>query len=368
MLQFTEELNNLVLKTGTPAFYGPKYRRFGAIDPAYDCGSWYNLGGLASTGHPAPDSIIILGGRTGVWLGGRGGAIIPSQNCRIIQIDADGGEIGRLCPIHVGIISDVYEAVRAFNAAIGQNTFQASKEWLEFALELQQRANPQADKPLYLPSGRMNPYHALREVLRSLEKDAIIILDGGESSLWAADSVTEANAHLMMHAGGYLSLLRNGFGYALGAAIADPSRQVLNVQGDGSAGFHFFDLDTYARFNLNILTVVVNNHAWGMSIHGQELFYGGKNPKRIISKLSPSTQYHAAATALGNPGVKLTKIEEIANAIRKLSGQDGPACIDLIVDDQPIHPTTSMLMNHEPSPDKILIPYYDPIPRPSYSI
>ena len=49
-------------------------------------------------------------------------------------------------------------------------------------------------------------------------------------------------------------------GYALGVAVAEPGNQIVNMQRDGSTCFYIDELDTYARHDLNILTVVVNSH------------------------------------------------------------------------------------------------------------
>lgn len=356
----------------TPVFQGPKMATYSAVDAAYDAGAWSNLAALPFIGKPRPDMILLLGGRPGMLLAGQTGAILPPEGCTLIHVDTDGAEIGRFLHTDIGILADVLQTIRALNIELSrqESPLKAPPDWLALATSLQNLPSPAAQEPVLMPSGRLHPYHALKGVFSSLEPGAIVCLDGGECSVWAGDVIREARPHLMLGPLGYLAFLGTGFGYSLGAAIAEPTRQVVNLQGDGSAGFHFVELDTYARFNLNILTVVVNNYAWGMSLHGQELFYGDKHPARMVSRLSPSAEYHKVAAGFGNEAALVTRLEEIDTAVKSLSSayarKQRPACLNLIVDDAPIHMLTRLLMNSNPSPHQINIPYYQPIPRPYY--
>jgi len=222
------------------------------------------------------------------------------------------------------------------------------------------------DDPTEVSPGRPHPYHAIKAVFSSLEPGAIVCIDGGEAGGWSLQLLEQARASLSMVTTGYLGFLGNGWGYALGAAVGDPSRQVVNMHGDGSSGFHIAELDTYARFKLNILTVVVNNHVWGMSQAGQELVFGGKTEARPASKLSPATKYEMVAEGFGCTGARIDKVEEIEAAVKKLSKVDGPALLNLIVSDKPIHCYTSAMVNNTDDPDVIVVPYYDNLPRPRF--
>src|ERR1700712_5158384 len=127
----------------------------------------------------------------------------------------------------------------------------------------------------------MHPYHAINALYETTKAHhPIVITDGGECGVWAQDLMESAEPSHSLAATGYLGFLGNGFGYSLGAAVAYPDKLVINIQGDGSAGFHIAELDTYARHQLNILTVVVNNYKWGMSIAGQDIMYGEEVPAR----------------------------------------------------------------------------------------
>ncbi|KNG83435.1 putative 2-hydroxyphytanoyl-CoA lyase [Aspergillus nomiae NRRL 13137] len=288
---------------------------------------------LPRLGIQQPDLILLLGARTGMFLGGRSGAIIPEKDCKLVQVDVDGAEIGRTLPVDLGAISDVTQFAAALNRHYDSTPFQGSvdTQWVNNILSVKGLASPYEQEAEVQPSGRLHPYHALKHVLSSVPKESIVILDGGEAPLWASNVISHCSPNAIVKSSGSLGFLGNGFGYALGAAVACPDRTVINLHGDGSAGFHFMDLDTYKRHNLNIMTIVVNNYCWGMSSNGQDLIYGTKTPTRPVSHLSPVTDYSLVAKALGNSSVKIQTISDVAPALAGLVNQNGPTCIELVV-------------------------------------
>ncbi|KAF9890236.1 hypothetical protein FE257_006148 [Aspergillus nanangensis] len=319
-------------------------------------------------GQESPDLVILLGARTGMYLAGRTGAIIPAENCKLIHVDTDGVEIGRTLPVDVGVVSDIGQFVAALNRTIG-TTFDGAVDtaWASSALNLRHLPSPfEADSPTLASTGRLHPYHALKQFFSSIEPGCIVVMDGGEAAAWAIDFMGLCQPSAILRATGNLGFLGNGFGYALGAAVAAPGRKVINLHGDGSAGFHFMELDTYKRFNLGILTLVVNNYCWGMSSNGQELVYGTKNPARPVSSLSPVAEYAVVGKGLGNASRKVERLEDIAGAVQELQTAPGPSCMDLIVSDKPIHPVTTLMVGQTEDPNMVVVPYYDNVPRALY--
>ncbi|KAL3459251.1 thiamine pyrophosphate enzyme, N-terminal TPP binding domain-containing protein [Aspergillus heterothallicus] len=329
------------------------------------------LGLLPVLGKAQPDLVLLLGARTGMFLAGQSGALIPpAEKCKLIQVDIDGSEIGRTLPVELGVISDVAEFLAAVNTQLSSSSAPArlDNDWVSSAVSIQTLPSPFASDPPTTPLGLMHPYHALQSLFTHLPKNPILVTDGGECALWARDTAHLCAPSAILKSTGALGFLGNGFGYALGAAVASPERTVINLHGDGSAGFHFMELDTYARLGLNVITVVVNNYCWGMSSNGQELVYGEKNPKRVISSLSAVTRYDVVASGLGNAGVRVTKVEDMKSAVENLaaSSKVGARCIELVVDSKPIHPVTEVMVGQTEDEGVVVVPYYDNIPRTYY--
>jgi len=111
---------------------------------------------------------------------------------------------------------------------------------------------------------------------------------------------------------------------------------------------------------LPIVTVVVNNACWGMSIHGQEAVYGAE--AGIASKLA-DTDYDAVARGLGAAGERVSRLEDVGPAIRRAIDCGNPACVNLTVSGEVTHPITPTMVGYTDDPETIVIPYYDNVPR-----
>ncbi|KAJ6011518.1 hypothetical protein N7451_002930 [Penicillium sp. IBT 35674x] len=366
-LQARESLFKLAETCNIPVFNSSKYAMFQPQSIMLSSGTAGTLARLPLVQLARPDLVILLGARTGMFLGGKSGAIIP-HDCTLIQVDCDGSEIGRTLPVNLGIVSDIEAFSSAMYTKFG-TAYQGSVDepWVHSVLNLSSAESPFEKDPAET-AGLLHPYHALKSLFSAIEPGSIIVLDGGEAGVWAGDLASRCQPSTVVTSTGYLGFLGNGFGYTLGSAIAAPDRKVVNIQGDGSAGFHMMELDTYKRFNLDVMTVVVNNSVWGMSINGQDLVYGSSNPARPISSLNPETEYDVVAKGLQNAAAKVTRISEIASTVVKFQGQSGPSCINLIVDRKPTHPVTTMMVGLTDSPDLVVVPYYDNIPRAYYKL
>lgn len=349
--------------TQTPVFHSLK--GYGAIpvDHPLQGGSAYNLAKLSDSSKP--DLIFLLGARTGMFLAGRSGAILPTTGCKYVQVDVDGAEIGREIPVDVGITSDVHEAVIALNKTISETPFTAPSSWTDTALCKKREPNAHENQEILI-NGKLHPYHALKKVFTTLKPGAIVAIDGGEAGSWSTDLTEVSKPYLTLFSAGYLGMLGNGWGYALGAAVADPSRQIINVQGDGSAGFYIGELDTFARHGMNILTVVMNNYIWGMSLHGQDLIYDKVSSVRPVSSLSSGMSFKAVAEGLGMRATQAASFESIAPMVEELSESKGAGLLELLISDAPTHPGTTSMVGMTDDPNLVVVPYYDNIPRPYF--
>jgi thiamine pyrophosphate-dependent acetolactate synthase large subunit-like protein len=384
----TTEGENLLLElaetTSTPLFFSGKFATPGVIGHEHPLrgGPATRLAFLKPLGQEQPDFVLLLGARTGFLLGGRSGAIIPdSPACKTAQVDIDGGEIGKSTSIELGIVSDASEFVKAFLSLLKQNPFQwpqsSDNPWLKTCAGLKQVVNQQYanDEKTNKDDGMLHPYHAIHDVYEALAPhNPVIIVDGGEAGVWAMDAWETAKPYAGMNSTGYLGFLGNGYGYSLGAALAFPDRLIVNLHGDGSAGFHIAELDTYARHGLKVLTIVMNNYKWGMSIAGQDIIYGDDDAARPVSSLSPVCKFEIVAEGFGNVGVRIEKPDEIAPKVKEIVGAMGSSgrsagLINLLVSTKPVtNATKGMVGKPEKGQgdDVIVVPYYDNVPRAYY--
>ncbi|MGQ0577234.1 MAG: thiamine pyrophosphate-binding protein [Pseudonocardia sp.] len=332
----------------------------GAMPGGHPLNGWSarGLGTLVAEG-TGPDVVLMVGARFGFYLGGRGGAVVP-LDAAVLPVDVHPGEIGRGRPADVGIVADATRTLAALTQAWGAGVPGPDRAgWLALATGVHRRPTPFADDPEHV-KGRLHPYHGVRAVLRALDPDATLVVDGGELSAWTAMAMPTARPRRAIGCG-YLGHLGSTPGLAIGAQVAEPDRRVVLVIGDGGMGFHVQELDTMVRHRLPIVTVVVNNEGWAMSRHGQQHLFGPET--EIVTGLA-DTSYDAGATAFGAFGVRVDRLADVAPAVRAALAHGGPACVNLAVSGEVEHPVTAAMLGVVGAGGTVL-PYYDNLPAGS---
>jgi len=182
------------------------------------------------------------------------------------------------------------------------------------------------------------PMRVYGELRSRLERDAIVVGDGGDFVSYAGKYVDTFVPGAFLGPGPY-GCLGLGLGYALGAAFAAPSRQVVALLGDGAIGFSIGDLDTLARHGSNVTLVVGNNGIWGLEKHPMVKLYGYD----VICDLAPGTRYDKVAEDLGCHGELVAHPEELGPALDRALAYDGPALVNVLTDPDDTYPRTSNL-------------------------
>ncbi|KIW92558.1 uncharacterized protein Z519_06405 [Cladophialophora bantiana CBS 173.52] len=366
----TSPLLKLAEATNTPVFYSQKYTPAIPFDHPLRGGNSGTLARVRFAKQQAADFVLLLGARTGFLLAGRSGAIIPNSGCKLVQVDLDGGEIGKSHAVDLGIVSDANKFISALLDKLHaqNNPVSGHDAWIQDIHAVKGMTSQYTGDAVVRPDGRLHPYFAMQTIMESVPADSIVIMDGGEAGVWAMEHLERARPATGIVSTGYLGFLGNGWGYSMGAALACPDRLIVNIHGDGSAGFHIQELDTYARHNLNIVTVVFNNFFWGMSVAGQDLLYSDADPTRAVSSLSPSCRYDVVAQGFNCRGaIAQASLDEVRQHLAELtSGERRPGLLNCIVSRDPITEVTKGMVGKTDDKDWIVVPYYDNVPRPYY--
>ncbi|MFD1812560.1 thiamine pyrophosphate-binding protein [Rhodococcus gannanensis] len=338
-----------------PVFYPGKSD--GAIPAGHRLasGGLLALGSLPAMGAPTPDVVLIVGARAGMFTGGR-----PSlyPGAQLIQVDIDASEIGRMHDVAVPVLADCREALLALTAGAADRAWPDWSDWVRTATSAKDvhRAGFVDETT---ESGKPHPYFAARAIVEACPPDTIFVMDGAEAPSWGEFFATTETTGGVLRLG-YLGCLGVGPGFAIGAHRARPDAPVVIITGDGAAGFHIQEFDTMARHGMPVVTVVFNNAVWGMSIHGQEAVYGDRGV--VVSELADSA-YEKVAEAFGGYGERVTSTADIADAMKRAFDSGVPACLNLEVDPNVVHPITTMMLGDVTSTDEIVVPYYENIPR-----
>lgn len=291
-------------------------------------GRWMAMAGQA-------DVVMLLGGREGLFTGGRQSIIPP--DAKVIHIDISAEELGRGRGAAVGIVGDCRATLQALIAQAAESSLPDWSEWVD---RLQQaRTAFEGMFTSYSDPGRMviHPYDLAAKASSAVTDDGVFVADGGETFVWAELALkAKRPGRYLGH--GYLGCLGTGISFALAAKLAHPDERVLLLTGDGSVGLNFTEFDTAVRHDLPIVVVISNDGAWGMCKHEQQVRFGNE---RVIGTELGNTAYEKAAEAFGAYGEFVDDREEIAPAIERAFASGKPACINVATDPDAVSPATA---------------------------
>jgi acetolactate synthase-1/2/3 large subunit len=266
---------------------------------------------------------------------GFGGAF--GEDTEIVVVDA--AEPRREHPRAVavecyGAIGQTLEDVRA---AAGARPL-ASEGWIA-QLRASESERREAER-IELEDDRA-PLHPMRlyaELGRVLDRDAIVIGDGGDFVSYAGRVVDSYQPGCWLDPGPF-GCLGAGPGYALAAKLARPDRQVVLLLGDGAFGFAGMEFDTLARHGVNVVAVMGNNGIWALEKHPMEFLYGYS----VAADLRPGTRYDQVVAALGGQGELVERPADLRPALERALAADAPALVNVLTDPTVVYPRKSNL-------------------------
>ena len=248
----------------------------------------------------------------------------PKQNVRTVQIDIDSTRIGLRSKVEVGLTGDCRETLRGLLGLLKQQeeksflgkSQERMKKWNEF---LRVEGTCQ-DRPL-------KPQVVAFHLNSLIANNCIICVDTGLVTTWAARHIFIRD-QMQFSVSGNLSSMANALPYAVGAAMANPGRQVICMCGDGGFSMLMCELATIAKYQLPIKIIVFKNNMFGMIKWEQIVFEG--NPEYGL-ELHP-IDFAMFARSCGVAGFTLDDQTQAQTVIRQALDTLGPAVIDAVID------------------------------------
>ena len=185
------------------------------------------------------------------------------------------------------------------------------------------------------------PLHPMRlyaELAGVLERDAIVIGDGGDYVSYAGRVIDSFQPGCWLDPGPF-GCLGAGPGYALAAKLARPERQVVLLVGDGAFGFAGMEFDTLARHGVNVVGVMGNNGIWGLEKHPMEFLYGYS----VAAELRPETRYDQIVEVLGGHGELVRRPADLRAALERAFEAGKPALVNVLTDPSVAYPRRANL-------------------------
>ena len=265
----------------------------------------------------------------------------------IVHIDIDASELNKNKPVQYPIVSDIRHALRRMSELLKQRPLrkrfpawhQQIARWKEQApfhyrlteevlksQHVRDHMNGRADEVI-LPQMAIQMLHELTH------GDAIITTGVGQHQMWAAQYYPCKHPRQLLTSAGLGSM---GFGFpaALGAKVAHPNRQVIDIDGDGSFLMNVQELATAHIEGISAKAMILNNQHLGMVMQWEDRFYAGRRGHTYLGDPENQKQIYpdfvAVAQSFNVPAERVMFKRDLRAAIQRMLDSDEPYVLDVI--------------------------------------
>ncbi len=262
-----------------------------------------------------------------------------AEEAQLIRLDAAPNALSANRAPQVDLVGDVAASLAAIReAAGGGGGGGRTAPWLARLREIEDEKRAAEQEELNDARSPLHPVRVYKELGEVLERDAIVIGDGGDFVSYAGRFVDTYQPGCWMDPGPF-GCLGAGPGQAIGAKLAHPGRQVCLLLGDGAFGFAGMEFDTMARHGIPVVGVMGNNGIWALEHHPMKFLYGYS----VAAELRPGTRYDQMVETLGCDGVLVREPGELRPALERAFESGRPTLVNVLTDPEVVYPRKSNL-------------------------
>lgn len=270
------------------------------------------------------DLLIVCGARFDDRATGKLEEFAP--HARVIHMDGDLAEIGKLRRADIALPGDLHANLGALSEHFAETDRKSLRPWLERCRELCRKHRWDYAAPgekIYAPQ-------LLKDMSERAGDRLIVSCDVGQHQMWVAQHCRFRHPRTHLTSGG-LGTMGYGLPAGIGAKLASPDDLVVVVSGDGSIMMNIQELATLKRYDIDVRIVLLDNSSLGMVRQWQELFFAG-NYSEI--DLSDNPDFAALARVFGLQARTIEKRDEVDEALDWLINTRGPSLLHVRIDPQ----------------------------------
>jgi len=278
------------------------------------------------------DLLIALGARFDDRVTGKVSEFAP--HAKVIHVDIDPAEIGKIRAADVPIVGDAREVLLDLLPAYRDVAKQAKPDFSDWWKRLE---SLRAQYPLgyTMPEdGLLSPQWIIEKIGELSGPEAVYAAGVGQHQMWAAQFIQYERPGAWLNSGG-AGTMGYAIPAAMGAKVAQPERLVWAIDGDGCFQMTNQELATCTINDIPIKVAIINNSSLGMVRQWQTLFYDGRHSFTDLNTGHDTAMvpdFVKLADAYGALGIRVTKQEEVEPAIRlAMETNDRPVVIDFVV-------------------------------------
>ena len=249
-----------------------------------------------------------------------------ARNARIIHIEVDPVEIGKVVRADLPIVGDAKQVLEALNARALMCV--PRPDWWSFAREIATKdANRLTTMQLSDRNG-LTMALVVQRISMLAGNNKIVVTDVGQNQMFAARFSYFADRRSWISSGG-LGTMGYGLPAAIGAKVANQDKTVIVFMGDGGFQMNIQELGTILQSNIGVKMVLMNNSWLGMVRQWQELFYD----RRYSFTYLENPDFQKVAQAYGIPSARVTSLDNLDEAIEQMLQTDGAFLLEACVGD-----------------------------------
>ena len=248
-----------------------------------------------------------------------------ARDAQVIHVDIDPCSISKNVKASVPIVGDIKNVLNLMIAELDKANHTINTElkdkWFSDIFEWKKKvAVPQK------MSEKLSAITVLEKIYEFTKQDEpVVSTEVGQHQMWTAQNFKFNKPRKLITSGG-LGTMGFGFPAAMGAAVANKGKYILNIAGDGSIQMNIQELMTCVDYGFKVINCVINNGYLGMVRQWQEKIYNKHYSQTKIS----SPDFVKLAESYGALGIRVEKEEEIIPALQKAIEYNGPVMIDFV--------------------------------------